>query len=255
MNPPSFQRYQAEFTSHIRDPRANARPKKIAKRGMDTYAEIVFNNMDGTLSACFPVCKQILGPRRWKRLVRDFLTHHRCTTPLFRHIPEELLRWLETEPQAAADLPPFFYSLAHYEWIELAVAVADVAAPMIEIDGDLLTGQPILAPSLALLEYLWPVHRLSPRFKPKEPLAEPIHLLVFRDEDDEVCFTELNPVSTRLIALLQPGNLTGQQALEQIAAEVQHPDPRSIVVFGAALLGSLKEQGAVWGTRSPEHEG
>lgn len=249
----SFQRYQAEFTGHIRNPKAHPRPSGTARRGMDVYAEIVFNNMDETLSACFPVCRKVLGARRWKRLVRDFLAQHRCATPWFRQIPEELLRWLETVPDAIQDLPPFLASLAHYEWIELAVAVADVAAPAFDPEGDLLQGRPALAPSLALLEYPWPVHRIAPRFKPTQSSAEPTRLLVYRDQQDEVHFIELNAVSARLLALLQgEGLMTGRQALEKIAAEMWHPDPQAVIKFGVEFLEDLRRQGAVWGVLSRE---
>jgi len=243
----AFRQYQAEFTGHIRDPKASPRPKGAAKRGMAVYAEIVFNNMEETLSACFPVCKKVLGVRRWKRLVRDFLAGHRCTTPIFRQIPEELLRWLETAPELASDLPPFFRSLAHYEWVELAIAVADVEAEFADPSGDLLSGRPVLAPALALLEYPWPVHRISPRFKPSQPNKELTRLLLFRDRDDAVCFIELNPVSARLLGLLQNGGLTGQQALQQIAADIQHPDPQVVAQFGVELLEELRLQGAILG--------
>lgn len=249
----SFHRYQAEFTGHIRDPKANARPAGTAKRGMDVYAEIVFNNMEETLSACFPVIRKVLGVRRWKPLVRTFLAQHRCATPWFRQIPEEFLRWLETEPEAIADLPPFLASLAHYEWMELAIAVSDATLDITTLapEGDLLDGIPVLAPALALLQYPWPVHRISPRFKPVEPPTEPVHLLVFRDADDEVLFNELNPVSARLIGQLQSGNFTGRQALEHIATELLHPDPQAVIRFGADLLHDLRQQGAVWGSVRP----
>jgi hypothetical protein len=249
MSQPVFQQYQAQFTGHIRDPKTAIRPQGVPARRMKVYTEIVFNNMDETLSACFPVCRKIIGARRWKQLVRDFMSGHRCSTPWFRQIPEELLHWLETSPPAVQDLPPFFYSLAHYEWIELAIAVSDAKLDTTPAsDGDLLTGQPILAPALALLKYTYPVHRISPRFKPAQPLVQPVHLLVFRNPADEVRFIELNPVSARLLGMLQTGKFTGKQALEQIAAEMQHPDPQTVIQFGAELLEDLRQQGAVWGS-------
>jgi len=250
MSVPAFQQYQAEFTGHIRDPKTVARPKGAAERGMKVYAEIVFNNMDETLATCFPVVRKVLGVRRWARLVRAFMAEHRCTTPWFRQIPEELLGWLETSPKAVEDLPTFLLSLAHYEWIELAIAVSDATLEAAsDPDGDLLAGQPVLAPALALLQYAYPVHHISPRFKPTQPLGQPVHLLVFRDPADEVRFIELNPVSACLLGLLQLGNLTGNQALEQIASEMRHPDPQTVIQHGADRLKDLRQQGAIWGTQ------
>lgn len=249
MSLPTFQQYQAEFTSHIRNPKSASRPKGVPARRMKVYTEIVFNNMEGTLAACFPVSKKVLGVRRWMRLVRDFMAQHRCSTPWFRQIPEELLRWLGTSPPCNQDLPPFLPSLAHYEWIELAIAVSDATLETgaLVSDGDLLTGRPALAPALALLKYAYPVHRISPKFRPAQPLTEPVHLLVFRNLTDEVRFIELNLMSARLIELLQPGILTGKQALEQIAAEMRPPTPTTVIKFGTDLLQDLQQQGVVEG--------
>jgi hypothetical protein len=156
---------------------------------------------------------------------------------------------METLPPAIQDLPPFLHSLAHYEWIELAIAVSDAKLDTTPAsDGDLLTGQPILAPALTLLKYNYPVHRISPRSKLAQPLVQPVHLLVFRNPADEVRFIELNPVSARLLGMLQTGKFTGKQALEQIAAEMQHPAPQTVIQFGAELLEDLRQQGAVWGS-------
>lgn len=243
----AFQRYQAEFTSHLRDPKTAPRPKGVAARRMKIYTEIVFNNMEGTLSTCFPVLRKIIGTRRWVRLVRDFMKQHRCTTPLFRQIPEEFLHWLEKSPQTTVALPPFLYSLAHYEWIELAVAVADVATEIADPSVDLLQNRPVLTPSLAVLEYPYPVHRISPRFKPSRPDAEPTRLLVFRDANYEVHFIELNAVTARLILLLQAHQISGRAALEKIATELHHPAPDSILQHGAKVLADLQRQGAILG--------
>lgn len=242
-----LQQYQEAFTNFIRDPKGQPRPRGSSVRGMRVYVEIVFNNMEGSLSACFPVCKKILGVRAWKNLVRVFLSQHRCTTPLFRQIPEEFLQWLETAQLSGDHLPPFLFSLAHYEWMELAISVNDVAEQSVDAEGDLLEGRPVLAGSFALLEYPYQVHRISPRFRPTQPDEEPTCLLMFRDLRDEVHFVVLNQVSARLLHLLKSGHMTGRQALEQVAVELRHPDPQVLVGFGAALLERFRQQGAVIG--------
>lgn len=243
-----FQDYQAAFTGHIRDPQGASRPRGVPARRMRVYTEIVFNNMESTLASCFPVVRKILGVRRWRRMVRAFLAEHRCATPWFRQIPEEFLRWLQGGTAAAASLPPFLYSLAHYEWVELAVAVADVHDAPAQPDGNLLEERPVLAASLALLEYPYPVQRIAPRYQPSHPDTEPTRLLVFRAADDTVRFIEINAMTARLLQLLQMGETTGRAALEHIAAELQHPDPAAVLDFGSALLADLRRQGVILGS-------
>lgn len=249
MSQPDFQRYQQAFCAHARSPRLNPRPAGVSAKRIGVYAQLLFNNMESTLSGCFPVCKKVLGVRKWNKLVRDFLAGHRCATPLFRQIPEEFLQWLhQTEP---AGIPPFMPQLAHYEWAELAVAVTDAPLPAgWNADGDMLKGKPVLTPALMLLRYDWPVQRISPRFKPLQPLTEPICLLVFRNASDEVRFMELNPVSAQLIELLRGGNRTGREALMSIAQALRHPDAEQVVAFGASVLADLKARGAILGATS-----
>lgn len=243
---PAFQRYQAEFTQHIRNPLHVPRPTGVRPRGMAVYTEIVFNNMMATLSSCFPVAKRTLGVRKWTKMVRAFFAQHRCNTPLFRQIPEEFLRWLES---GAEDLPVYLYSLAHYEWIELALYVSDaqVDSGNVVPDGDLLAGRPVLAPALAVLQYPFQVQRISPTFKPIKPDVEPTHILAFRNGEDEVRFIVLNPVSARLLTLLSAGQLTGGAALQQIAGELQHPKPDVVVQGGLDILEDLRNEQAILG--------
>lgn len=58
-----------------------------------------------------------------------------------------------------------------------------------------------------LLTYPYPVHRISPRFKPEA--QEITYLLAFRTLDYEIKFDVLNAVSARLVQRLALGALTG----------------------------------------------
>jgi hypothetical protein len=83
---------------------------------------------------------------------------------------------------------------------------------------------------------------------PATPAEQTTYLLVYRDPDDEVGFIELNPVSARLLALLQEDTkLSGRQALEQIAAELQHPNPDVVIDGGRQILQEWQQRGIVRG--------
>lgn len=246
MNAPAFQQYQSEFTRHVRNPKLTARPAGVSARRMAVYNEIVFNNFQGLVESCFPVTREVLGVRRWMRLLREFFIQHQCATPIFRQIPEEFLRWLEAEPPA--DYPPFLYHLAHYEWIELSLAVSDAVTPdHVDPLGDLLASIPVLAPAIALLSYPYEVQRIGKRYKPAQADNQPTQIVAFRRADDTVKFIVLNPVSARLLALLVGGELTGLQALNQIAEELQHPKPEVVISSGLDILENLRLEQAIIG--------
>ena len=244
-----FQHYQRAFTAHIRDPRGTGRPKGVPARRMKVYNELLYNNLEGFLLACFPVCRRILGKRGWDRLVRAFFRDHASHTPYFRQIPEEFLKYLQSEWEPAPGYPPFLPELAHYEWVELELDTSnrDADLPAHDPDGDLLAGRPLLNPVLRVLAYRWPVHRLSPRFKPAEPPEAPTFALAFRDGEHRVRFTLVNSATARLLDLLrEQAGLTGGQALALMEAEMSLATG-ALREHGAGALDDLRRQGAILG--------
>lgn len=251
--PLGFQAFQSEFTRHIRNPKAHPRPIGVTARRMKVYNELIYNNLEGFILACFPVLHQVLGARKWGKLVREFLIEHRCHSPFFRQIPDEFVQYLQSERGLRENDPPFLLELAHYEWIELVLAVSNKETPLTQIDpdGDLSSGRPALNPVLALLQYQYPVQRIRPNFKPRAASPQPIYLLVFRNADCKVAFIELNPVSARLVDLLQAEQLSGEKALTIIAKELNHPDPLVVMQGGLGTLHELQGVGAILGTWRP----
>lgn len=233
--PASFQDLQHQFCDYLRDPENNSKPEGIEQRCLAIYRDLFYNNIEGFVSSCFPVLKSLLSEKRWHAMVRDFMIKHQSKSPLFNEISHEFLYYLENERDLKND-PIFIQSLCHYEWVELALTLSDADVAPIEFDStqDYLSLQ--LNTSLLAwpLSYPFPVHQISPNSQPEQANETPVFLLVYRSLDDEVLFLELNPVSARLIDLLNEGQ-TGQQAAEKIAQELQHPNPE-VVVEGARTL-------------------
>jgi uncharacterized protein len=256
MAEPAFIQQQYAFAAHIRDPRHNAAPAGIEDRRMGIYRELFFNNVEGFLASSFPVLRKLMDDHSWHALARDFFAGHRCHSPLFLDIPREFLDYLDEERDEQGTDLPFMRELAHYEWVELALSVAenDQGAP-VAVEGDLLAGAPLLSPLAWPLAYQYPVHRISPDFQPQEPDAQPTYLLVYRDTRDQVGFIELNPVSARLFSLLQEQpEHSGRALLQQIVAELQHPDPGLVIESGHAILDEWRRLDIVRGIspNSPE---
>jgi uncharacterized protein len=234
-----FQRYQIAFTAHIRDPKNNPKPPRVRDSRMAIYREIVFNNLVGSVSACFPVCKSISGQRAWQQLVRRFFTEHQATTPLFREIPQQFLHFIA----GLEELPEYYRQLAHYEWVELAVSSMPDNPNVRSAKPDLLDSTPALAPHM-LLAYDYAVHTISKQHKPTGEVKT--YILMFRTTDFQVKFIELNAMTYELLKLLETRTLTGRQALLEIAKNLNHPEPEMIVQFGQQILEDLQQQGAIY---------
>lgn len=244
---PLFQQYQYAFTAHIRDPKNARRPPGATAGRMDVYSELLFNNTESFLLACFPVLRKVLGKRKWTRLVRAFFSQHRSRTPYFRQIPDEFLQFLQSGWQPEEDYPDYLLELAHYEWIELVLSVSnrDEQLPEFDAAGDLIEGRPLLNPVLANLAYRYPVQRIRPRVKIS---PAPTHLLVFRDAGMQVRFMEQSPAGARLVALLEEGGQSGREALGRLATELGQTNVENLVGFARGYLEELRTAGAVLGT-------
>lgn len=245
---PEFQRYQHAFAAHIRDPKQHKRPPGIEARRMAIYNELLYNNLESFLLTCFPVMRKILSKRRWDKLVRGFFSSHRSHTPYFRQIPDEFLQFLQNEWTDGENYPDYLLELAHYEWIELVLSVSnrDEQMRVIDPEGDLMAGIPVLNPVLANLAYQWPVHRIRPRSKIERA---PTYLLVFRDPAMHVRFMEQSAVSARLVSLLETSTLSGEQVTAQLAAELGYAASGQLTQLAAEFLQNLKQAGALVGTQ------
>lgn len=226
-----FQSFQMAFGRHLRDPRGSPRPAGVPERTAGLYRELVYNNLEGFLLACFPVSHALLG-RRWPRLVRGFLRDCRCRTPYFREIPAEFLAWLMAgEPPGP--LPSWLVELAHYEWAELAVDVMDVEVPTTPPPADPAAARLRLNPTLLNLAYRWPVHRIGPGYRPRKPRET--RLLVYRDGLDDVRFMEVTPATAALLAHLTAPGQSGEAACRRFVATLAPDATRSAPSVESAL--------------------
>lgn len=246
-----FKDIQYAFTAHLRDPKNNPAPEGIEDRRMGIYRDLFYNNVEGFLSKGFPVIRSIYNDENWHRMVRDFFSRHKSQSPYFLEISQEFLAYLQNERKAQSEDPAGLLELAHYEWVELALNVSDETIKLddIDVNGDLLASHPVISPVAWSLSYQFPVHKMSADFLPEQAPEQPSYLVVYRNRNDEVKFMEINPITARLIYLLDNyENMMGQQALEQIAQEMQHPNPELVMKGGLDALQELQSTGIILGT-------
>lgn len=244
----TLQDQQFTLSRYLRDPSSQPPPPGIDERRLAIYRDLFFNNIESLLAGNFPVIRKTLGDEAWRALVRRFYAEHRSQTPLFPEVAREFIRYLESSDDAT--LPPWLRELAHYEWVELALQIADDPLPAHDAQGDLRAGEPVLAPVAWALAYQWPVHRIGPDFRPDVPPVEPTLLLVRRDAEYQVRFAAISPLVYRLVELLGEGGRTGTEALRQLAREAGVDDEPAFIDQGAVMLARMRDEGTVLGTRA-----
>jgi len=205
MSLPAFKKHQYEFTAHLRQPEKNAMPAGIEDRRMAIYRELVYNNIESFICNGFPVLREIYSDENWHKMVRDFFATHKSKSPYFLEISQEFITYLQDERQVDENDPAGLIELAHYEWVELALQISDEFISMHNIDanGDLLAQRPVFSPLAWPLVYDFPVHTMGPDNLPAEAPEQASYLVVYRNRKDKVNFLEVNPVTARLISLLQ----------------------------------------------------
>ena len=222
---------------------------------MAIYRGLLYRNVESFLANSFPVLRKVLRDDDWHSLMREYFKNHQSRTPLFPRMPQEFLQYLQENKDTAEGLYPFLLELAHYEWVELALSIdtREIRQDGIDVDGDLLSGIPVLNELSWSLAYEYPVHRIGPDNLPAEKPAQPTCLLVYRDGRDSVRFIELNPLAARLVDCLRQNDdkKTGKDILTDIAGEIAHPDPEIVVNGGCAILEDMRAKEVVLGIRIP----
>ena len=241
-----FKAKQLEFPKYVRDPLKNPPPADVKPERMAMYRELIFNNIESFLAGNFPVIREILDDGQWFELVQDFLSKHSCKTPYFSEIAEEFLDYLENERANEGDFP-FLLELAHYEWVEMALSISkeDVSANQLDLDN-LLHRSLRLSPLAWPLAYQYPVQLISPDFLPITPQGQLTFILAYRDQNDEVKFSEINPMTYRLLEIIQEhGQIKTEDCLNQVAQESHHPNPDIVITGGLQILKDLAEKNVI----------
>lgn len=213
---------QNEFMDHIRDPEHNKSPVNIEERRLAIYRDLFFNNIKGFLSSAFPVIESILSVSQWHDLARGFFAQHDCRSPYFVDISKEFVEFLGNEVNEAQLCFPFLPELAHYEWLELDISVRKSGELRFWKSG-VEYQEFCLSPLAELVSYQWPVHQISPTFLPKDSLSEPLFFMVFRKEDNEVTFSQINQVTAHLANLVAQ---TERCRLAELQLQIMHALPQ-----------------------------
>lgn len=247
---PDFIKLQYQFTAHIRNPGRYPCPSDIEPRRMNIYTELLYNNVENFMSSSFPILRAITAENNWHGLIRDYFEFHRASTPLFHEMAGEFIKYLAHEYQSREDDYPFLLELAHYEWVELALSMAEQTIDPCNIssDDDLLQGFPVLSPLAWPLSYRYPVQKLGPGYLPSQPPDQPTYLIVYRNRHDDVHFLELNPVTALLLRLIQADiKQNTHQMLTTIAQQLQHPNEEAVIQGGLQVLHDLNTRDVILG--------
>jgi hypothetical protein len=244
----AFLRLQYAFAGSLRDPKGVSAPVVASPQRIQIYRQLILNNFESFLATGFPILKATLGEEAWPALIVDFLRLHKCQTPYLFELGEEFLTYLQEERGENQGDPPFLLELAHYEWVELALAIAQEEPPMEDcrLQEDPLSQAIYLSELAWPLVYRFPVHRIGPSFQPRFPPAEPVFLLGYRDREDEVRFLEISSEVHSLLDLLQrKGPMKAKVALAETATGADRIEQDALASKLSSLLADLARRAVI----------
>ncbi|NKF52404.1 DUF2063 domain-containing protein [Shewanella sp. WXL01] len=246
-----FKAQQQQFMDYIKNPQ-NPIPEGIEPRRMTIYRELFFNNVDGFVSSAFPVLKSLYSQQAWGDLVQQFFEKHDCQTPIFVEIAQEFLSFLQNEYQLTDDDPVFMLELAHYEWLELVVAISKPNPAQQKLEPEQVSHEPLCFSSLArIAQYAFDVQHISLDYQPIEPPQQPQFFCVYLDDVQEVAFLQLNPLSAQVLAYIDAAQqpVSFSQITDWLMTAYPNMAQETISAGCLDMLKQMAEQGIVVTTK------
>lgn len=249
---PHFKDVQRQLAAHLRDPENNPPPEGLADERLNVYRSLFFNNISSFISNGFPVLKKFYDKDAWQQLVRNFYACHQSHSPYFSEVSQEFVQFLADEYQPTPADPPFIAELAHYERAEIALSIADVSVDWesIERAADFIDKSPVPSPLAWRFKYHWEVHRISPDYRPSEPLEQAIYIILCRNRANKINFIRANEVTHRLLKNLEEHpDRTGGENISATIQELHLPQTDATVQGALQTLNKLFEQEVILGVR------
>ena len=196
-----YQVIQEQFASYIRDPAINDVPTGVEQRRMDIYKRLFFNNISSFCTKAFKSFRPFVNDTEWNALIRGFMREHACTSPYFKDIPLSFVDYL-SGCEEMIDQYPFVQEICHLDAIRMQLRLAPDAPKCMSLQISETSTRLRLSPTVHLLSYAWPVHKLTPsnwtRAKPKASTW----LIAFRGPNDRVEVLVTNAHTFRMLEIL-----------------------------------------------------
>jgi hypothetical protein len=240
-----FRLYQFALARHLRDPLGVPAPDGVSAPAVLACTQEMAHNLNELLMPAFANTRAVLGEDLWQHTLRLFLHDAPTHAPWATSVQEVYVKFLGHNT-LVQHLPPWLEDLAHFEWLQSAVAAADVVWPAHDPHGDVLQKVVVMNPTHVEVMYDWSVQRINLTHKPFE--MQSTYLSIVRDVRDKVCITESSRFRRHLIDLLRQGQ-TGAQAFKALADWLEHPDVAAFTQEGLPVLKQLQREGVVLGTQ------
>ena len=240
----SLQETQLEFIQYLRKSTSSSNDPDVGRR-KSIYRDLVKNNINRIISDSFPISKTLIADHDWNAMIDGFITNHQSQTPYFLEICQEFLVYLNNERTQQTTDQPFMLELAHFEWIVLAMDIADINLHSPDPSKPTAESLYTISPLVLGLTYQYPVHLINDEYLPTP--INPTQLLVYRDRHDQVRILETDDLTLRIVQILQAHeNLSYQELFNLLSAEIPDTQTTASLEKIPSILLELREKDMVF---------
>ena len=211
------------------------------------YRRLVFNVVNDTMENAFPILKSYVPDDIWFKMVHDFFSHHKCSTPLVWQLPLEFYTYAKGNKFADIYNLPWLNDLMWFEWLEVELfMMEDMVYPDFKTTGNLFTDLLAVNPESRLAKFEFPVHK-----KGKENLltnSGNYFVLMFRERDTgKVQFVSLSVLFAVIVEKLLNDPKPLRKMLADVALLFDIGDEKMLYVNTERFIKDLQYKGFVLG--------
>lgn len=237
----AFQQTQLAFTEYLRGITNGDKTEGGKPRQQEIYRDLVYKNINQCIVDVFPITKSIIPESDWEITIREFIKTHPSQTPYFLEICQEFLTYFVNTRKLQSTDHPFIVELMHFEWIQLAIDIADIHFPETAYNATPTESSFWKASPLVVgLTYSYPVHLIDEDYLPEKPPSQPTYLLIYRSRNDQLEILETDSLSLRIIQLLQAHeNINYSQIFQLLSEELDSHNKEMPLPKVLSILNTL----------------
>lgn len=221
--------------------------KGAKKDRLHHYRRLIYNIIDDALENAYPITRKQLNNVQWKQVVDEFVKEHPCQNPQLYLMPGELIDFAVKKDYATQFNIPYLIDMLNFEWVEVIVhAMKDEEIANHNTQGDFLNSSLYFTPYFQLISLSYPIHKL--KTTDITDLNATYFLLVYRQPNGTVQYTELNKLTTHLINELYVNNNSLLNALNPIIADKDEQTKQTVIEQSLGFIKQLTSLGVVLGT-------
>lgn len=219
----------------------------VRKDRVHHYRRLIYNVVDDSLQAAFPLLNNLLPEDQWNKLVKGFFATHSCQSTQIWQMPGEFYEFIEANELQLKTTYPHLLNLIHFEWVEVEMfMMEDKKYPLFKTEGDWINDKIAINPEYRILQLDYPVHIKNSHLIKAADKGK-YFLLVFREkETGKVQFIDISALLATVIENISKG-LTLNNILLELKAIINFESQEVMMEQIIPFFNSLKKKGFLQG--------